>query len=74
MAAKADKFKTSLILAYSIGQNDEGKDIMRRQRFSSIKIDALDDDLYQVAGAFSPLLEYGVTDVLKQDDSVILDY
>ncbi|WP_315119191.1 DUF1659 domain-containing protein [uncultured Clostridium sp.] len=74
MAATADKFKTSLILEYSIGQNEDGKDIIRRQKFSSIKIDALDDDLFQIANAFSPLLEHEVISLKKQDDSVILDY
>lgn len=72
MAARADKFKTTLIIEYTIGQNDEGKDIMKKQRFSSIKIEALDDDLFQVADAFSTLLEFGIDDRVRQDDSRIL--
>lgn len=73
MAAKADKFKTTLILEYSVGEDDKGKEIIKRQRFSSVKLEASDEELYAVANAFSPLLEGEFLFSKKQDDSLLLN-
>jgi hypothetical protein len=67
MAVNAAKEKTSLIISYTIGTDGDGKDIIKNQSFNNVKVTSTEDDVYSVASLFSPLLQFPVLSVEKQD-------
>ncbi|WP_164509115.1 DUF1659 domain-containing protein [Clostridium rectalis] len=72
MAVQSHKLKTSMIIEYVVGVDNEGKDILKRQKFSNLKLDASDEALYEISDAFNPLMEFGITSIKKQDDSLLV--
>lgn len=73
MATTAEKVKNTLIIEYVNGVDDDGNEVITRQRFSKIKLDATDDALYAVAQAMESVLAGPLTFVTKQVESG-LDY
>jgi hypothetical protein len=71
MAAKTTLLNTSVILKYKDGLDEEGKDIIKRQTFSNIKIDAAVQDIYDVAGEIEKLLGKTLEELIRQDESGI---
>ena len=48
----------SMLLKYKVGVNDKGKDIIKSQKFSKIKLDTEDADFYTVGKALANVLAY----------------
>lgn len=71
MATTAEKVKNTLIIEYVNGVDDDGNEVITRQRFSKIKLDATDDAIYAVAQAINPVLVSPVLYVTKQVDSTL---
>lgn len=71
MAAKTTLLNTSVILKYKDGLDEEGKEIIKRQTFSNIKIDAAVQDIYDVAGEIEKLLGKTLEELIRQDESGI---
>lgn len=58
MAIKKKLNEMSMLLNYKVGVNDKGKDIIKSQKFSKIKLDTKDEDFYAVGKALSKVLAY----------------
>lgn len=69
--ATSTKVHTSLVLKFKTGINKAGKDIIKEQSFSGVKVSAIDDDIYAVANSIENLLKYPVVQILKADESAI---
>lgn len=73
MAATATKLQTTLVLKYKDGLDEKGKEIIKRQRFSKIKPTASDQDIYDVSLEIERLLGKTLDEVIKEDQSGIMN-
>ena len=73
MALVSTLANTSLSIRYKDGLDSTGKDIIKAKKFSNVKTGAVDQDLYDTAAALSPLMKYPVEDILRSNDSVLIN-
>jgi hypothetical protein len=73
MAVISTLAKSALSLKYKEGVDEAGKDIIKTRKFSNIKVTAANQDMYDVSGALSPLMLYPVTEVIRTDDTVLMN-
>jgi|BioPla2DNA2_1021312.scaffolds.fasta_scaffold00505_36 hypothetical protein len=66
MAVEARPLNSTLQLTYDLG-TDEGKKIVRRRSYSNVKIDAADQDLFDVAAAIAGLQSYPIAQIQVTD-------
>ena len=71
MAVESTLVKSALSLKYKEGVDTNGKDIMRTKKFSNIKVTAADQDIFDISDAFTSLMLYPVTEVLRSDDNML---
>ena len=71
MAVESTLAKSALSLKYKEGVDTNGKDIMRTKKFSNIKVTAADQDIFDISDAFTSLMIYPVSEVLRSDDSTL---
>lgn len=69
--AKSTVVNTSIALRYVAGQDEKGKDILKKQSFNKVNIAATADQLYNVANAMATLLVAGSADIFKEEESVV---
>lgn len=62
-----------LVLVYSRGVKPNGKEDLKCLRFSKIKTQATDAQIYAVGDAICNVLDYTVKDIHKDTGSVLLD-
>ncbi|GFZ30390.1 hypothetical protein CSC2_09160 [Clostridium zeae] len=63
----------AMILKYKTGTNDKGDDIFGSQRFSNLRLDLTDDDLYEVGKALEGLISSDLVYIRKQQDYLVED-
>jgi hypothetical protein len=73
MAVQASVIKSALSLKYKEGVDESGKDIFKTKKFSNVKTSAADADIYAVADTFSSLMKYPVEEILRNDDSMLIN-
>lgn len=73
MAVESSTVKSALSLKYKEGVDQNGKDINKTKKFSNVKTAALDADIFAVAGAFEPLMKYPVEEIVRTDDSILME-
>ena len=73
MALASTLANTTLSIRYKEGVDSTGKDIIKAKKFSNVKTSAVDQDLYDTAAALSPLMRYPVADILRSNDSVLIN-
>ena len=71
MAVQNTLAKSALSLKYKEGVDLNGKDIMRTKKFSNIKVTAADQDIFDISDAFTSLMLYPVSEVLRSDDNML---
>jgi hypothetical protein len=71
MAAKATKLQTALVLKYVDGVDESGKEVIKNQRFSKVKVTATEQNLYDVAREIEKLLDKSLTELIREDQSGI---
>lgn len=71
MAATATKLSSTLVLKYIDGVDAEGKDIIKSQRFSKVKVTATEQDLLDMALEMEKLLGKALNEVVREDQSGI---
>lgn len=71
MAATATKLQTTLVLKYVDGVDANGKEVIKNQRFSKVKVTATEQSLYDVAGEFEKLLGKPLNELIREDQSGI---
>jgi hypothetical protein len=73
MATNSTKIQSAMILKFKSGVDTTGKDIIKNQSFSKIKVAATDDELLAVGTALGGLLAFPLVDVSRQDQSTIVN-
>lgn len=73
MAVKATKIDTNLIVKYKDGVDKNGKEVIKKQNFSKVKTTALDQDVFDVAKQVEILLGKTLDDVVRQDQSSVVN-
>ncbi|MGI6570027.1 MAG: DUF1659 domain-containing protein [Caldicoprobacterales bacterium] len=58
---------STLQLTYDMGTDDDGKKLVRRRSYSNVKVDAADQDLFDVAAAISGLQTYPMSQIQVTD-------
>lgn len=67
MSTKSTKLQCSLQMRYKTGVDAKGKDVIKKQSFSKVKTDAVDDDVLAIGTAISAVLKYPVVQILRDD-------
>ncbi|MFA9397848.1 MAG: DUF1659 domain-containing protein [Clostridiaceae bacterium] len=67
MAINSTKLNSTMIISYKTGVDEDGKDVIKQQKYSGIKVDASDEDIYGVADSFNQVLEYNIQSVARDD-------
>jgi len=73
MAVQNTQIKSALTLKYKSGVDANGKDIIKNKKFTNIKLTADNQGLYDVAAAMSPLMKYPLVEVLRSNDSSLIN-
>ena len=73
MAATSTKLQTALVLKYKDGVNEKGKELIKKQRFSKVKTTASEQDVYDVALEIQKLLGKTLDEVIREDQSSIMN-
>ncbi|MBI6875284.1 DUF1659 domain-containing protein [Clostridium aciditolerans] len=73
MAATATKLQTALVLKYKDGVDEKGKEIIKKQRFSKVKTTATEQDIYDVSAELGKLLGKTLDEVIREDQSGIMN-
>lgn len=71
MAVDVVPMDSSMQLVYNIGEDDEGRTLTRRRTFTNIKVDANEEDLFDIAVAFEELQEHYLADVIVIDKKAL---
>lgn len=71
MAVVANPVDSILVASYQTGLNESGNPIIRNRSFASVRVEALDQDVYDVAQALYGLQVYPLTNV-RRDNRVNL--
>lgn len=73
MALLSSLTNTAVSLRYKEGVDSTGKDIIKAKKFSNVKISAVDQDIYDTAAALGSLMSYPVSQVVRSNDSVLIN-
>jgi len=71
MAVQSTLAKSALSLKYKEGVDVNGKYIIKTKKFSNVKVTAADQDIFDISDAFTSLMLYPVSEVLRSDDCVL---
>jgi hypothetical protein len=73
MAVQSTLAKSALTLRYKEGMDLNGNDIIKGKKYTNVKITAADQNIYDVSAAFNPLMKYPVVEVLRTNDSTLVN-
>lgn len=73
MAATTSKISSTISLKLRTGVDENGRDVFKSVALRNIKINAAEQDLFDVAQEVAAALKYPVEDILKQDISEIIN-
>lgn len=71
MAVGSTKIDTDLVIVVNVGVDEDGNEILKNKRFSKIKTNAADQDVYDVAIAIGNLLDGTLSDVKRVDSNML---
>ncbi|HHU79691.1 MAG TPA: DUF1659 domain-containing protein [Clostridiales bacterium] len=67
MAVEARPLNSTLQLTYDMGTDQEGKALSRRRSYSNVKVDAADQDVFDVAAVIYGLQTYPMSQIQVTD-------
>ena len=73
MAVISSLANTSLAIRYKDGVDSTGKDVIKAKKYSNVKVNAVNQDIYDTAAALSSLMRYPNAEVLRSDDTVLIN-
>lgn len=73
MAATTTKLSSTLVIKYKDGVDKNGKEIIKKQRFAKIKTTATEQALFDTAVEIGKLLGKTLDEVLREDQSGIMN-
>ncbi|SHI01040.1 DUF1659 domain-containing protein [Clostridium grantii] len=65
MAVMVTPIKSDLTIRVISGLDDDGKDVLQTKSFSKVKVDAADQDVFDVANAIAAVLLSPVFDIKR---------
>lgn len=71
MAANSTILQTTMVLSYKDGLDSQGKEIIKKQSFSNVKISVSAQDIYDVAREIEKLLGKTLDELVRRDESGI---
>jgi hypothetical protein len=71
MAAQSTKLQTSLVIKYQDGVDEDGKDVVKSQKFSKVKVMATDDEIYNTSMEIGKLIGKTLDEIIKIDQNNI---
>lgn len=71
MQIKRDKTESILVLAFNVGVDEKGNEIIKTQRFSKLSANAKDEDILGVSKSLSSICDYPLKKVINQEISII---
>ena len=73
MAIAESKQSSTIIIKKLVRTNGDGKEEYSTQRFSKVKVTAAPQDIYDVISAMATLSAYPINQILRQDNSEIIN-
>ncbi|MFG6149100.1 DUF1659 domain-containing protein [Halobacillus sp. B23F22_1] len=73
MAVTADMVNSQLQLVFENGTDDKGNVKYRRKSFNNVKMEATEEQLYNIAVAIEALQENLLSTIERNDRSVLVD-
>ena len=73
MTVKSTKVQSTMNVKFKTGIDVNGKDILKNQRFSKVKVTAVDDNILTVGTALGTLLKYPMVKVLREDINIVIN-
>jgi hypothetical protein len=73
MAVQSSVQKSALTIKYKEGVDLSGDDIIKAKKFSNVKTAALDEDIYAIGTALSPLMKYPLMETVRTDESILVN-
>ena len=71
MAVQNVLAKSGLTLKYKEGVDEKGTDIVKTKKYSNVKVSAVDQNIYDVAAALTPLMRYRSLEMVRTNDSIL---
>ena len=73
MAVISTKVQSTMNVKFKTGIDATGKDILKNQRFSKVKVTAGEAGILAVGTAFGTLLKYPLVEVLREDINILIN-
>lgn len=73
MAVSSTRVQSAMVINFKAGVDNEGKDIIKGQRFSKIKVNASDNDILLAGIALGSLLKNEFVNVVREDESIVIN-
>jgi hypothetical protein len=73
MAVESTLYNSALTIKYKEGVDSTGKDIIKAKKYSNVKVSAIAQEIYDTAQALGPLMKYPINEILRSDDSTLVN-
>lgn len=73
MSTTASKLESAVVIKYKTGLDKNGKDVIESQRFSKVGTAVTDQAVYDTAQVIGTLLNYPITQIVRDDQSSIIN-
>ena len=73
MAVTSTKVQSTMNVKFKTGIDAKGKDILKNQRFSKVKVTAVEAGIFAVGTALGTLLKYPLVEVLREDINILIN-
>jgi hypothetical protein len=72
MALLTTLVDTAMNIRFYAGLDALGNDIIKGRKYSNLKVTASPDDMFLIATAFGNLMRYEVVEILRSDDTILV--
>lgn len=71
-AVESTLYQTALTIKYVDGVDSTGKNIIKAKKYSNVKVTAQAQEIFDTAQALGPLMKYPINEILRSDDSALV--
>lgn len=72
MATQSNLVKSAMVIKYSIGVNDKGKEVIKTDKFSNLTLEAKDEDIQAISEAFGKVMAYPINYLTRENSHRII--
>jgi hypothetical protein len=73
MAALSTRVQSNMVIKFKAGLDEDGKDIIKGQRFSKLKVTSVDEDILLIGDALGQLINDEVVEIVREDQTIIVN-